>query len=182
MPIEHLDMHPSELPKDWRADEPLSARKLTQTVKVVRRLVQGVQPPRQQRHPMPQTITARFRVHTVSEDYLVCHRIDRAGNVGSEDEYVAKPWMNRQTPFDGQTRNGITYTYSSVDRRTADDGANTEIQVLNPSYVADFDEIIARRNMQGGTGVSIDLGGGRMLDVEWEDTNETGRAWAKEYS
>lgn len=116
---------------------------------------------------------SQYRIKSVGADHLVCRTWDGTTE-GTLDLLVAKPYLLRRTPFDGQTRDGITYTYSSDIAREADDGSTTETQVVVPSWVAD-DIIYATREVQGGVEAE---GGGEELF--WVDDNRDGRAWAKE--
>lgn len=48
---------------------------------------------------------------------------------------VWKPWILRQTPFDGLTRDDITYDYSTINLRSATDTDSVvEWQKVTPSY------------------------------------------------
>src|SRR5690606_7334684 len=51
-----------------------------------------------------------FRVTAVRADHLECAQIDGASVVSGTTK-VGKPYLLRQTPFDGRTIDGITYTY-----------------------------------------------------------------------
>jgi hypothetical protein len=115
-----------------------------------------------------------FTVVDVDCDFLWCRTWD-GENVGDEDILVALPWMLRWTPFDGETRDGITYEYTSYVERTADDGDATEDQVIVPDYVTG-DVIFAAKGIVGGTYATDENGD----EVEWQDLNVDGRAWAKE--
>ena len=86
--------------------------------------------------------------------------------------YIAKGQLIRNSVV---ARAGITYTYSAVDTRTADDGAATEDQVIVPSYTVD-DEIYAMRGINRGSGVFSDPNSTQK--IEWLDLNLDARAWA----
>ena len=122
----------------------------------------------------------RFRVQSVENDYLVCRPYHAANeSLGDTDVNVAKPYELRRTPFHAQTiaypgAQSITYTYASQREREADDGTDTETQVMIPDYWDD-DEILAVRNIAGGTGVTVS-----EVALVWEDLNTAGRMWAKE--
>jgi hypothetical protein len=109
-------------------------------------------------------IRRRFTITAINNDTLTC---TPAG--GGDAVTVAKHWDARRTPFDGETVNGYTYTYSSATARQSDDGSTTEDQVITPPYFVGA-QIVAERNIAGGTGVT---------DVIWEDVNKAGRAWAE---
>ena len=113
----------------------------------------------------------KLTVTSQSGDYITCD------TPSGKSVDVAKPYLLRRTPFDGETRDGITYTYSSDSARQGDDGANTEDQVIVPSYVVN-DIIFAVRNPVGGTGV--DDGESPATNITYLDLNLDGRAWAKE--
>jgi len=117
----------------------------------------------------------QFRVQSVGNDHITCHTWDGTTE-GTVDVKVAKPYLLRRTPFDGETRDGITYTYSSAVEREADDGADTEDQVIVDSYIED-DIIYAIRRISGGTDVTVST-----VDLQWLDLNIDGRYWAKKAS
>jgi hypothetical protein len=118
----------------------------------------------------------RMRVQSVSEDHLVC-RTWKGGESGTVDILVAKPWELRKTGWDGQTIDGITYTYSSGTARSATDGVDTENQVITSPYTVSggYVDIVAIRYFQGGTDVTV-----ANKAVEWLDLNLAARAWAVE--
>ncbi len=114
----------------------------------------------------------RFQVIADQGDYLTCYSYS-GDAVTSSVINVAKPYLLRKTPFDGSSRNSISFVYSSNSARTATSG-DTEDQVIVPSYVAG-DEILAVTNIVGSTGVRDS---GNKL-ITWDDLNRDGRAWAK---
>ena len=116
----------------------------------------------------------RLLYQSMAGDYVVCFAPGETTAI-----YVAKPYMLRRVPFDGLTRDGITYTYSTNILREADDGAATENQVVVPNYVTG-DELYAVRYPRFGTGVVTE--GGSPVAVFYLDMNLDGRAWAKQAS
>lgn len=116
----------------------------------------------------------QFKVVSEHGDYLKANPYDGAESNTDVEILIAKPYLLRQSLA---SRNSLTFTYSS-NTRTADDGSETEDQVVVPSYVVG-DVIYAMRNVQGGTSVNISING---IDkkVVWLDLNIDGRAWAKE--
>lgn len=112
--------------------------------------------------------SARFRLKSVASDHLVCRSWDGAAE-GAVDVLVAKSFLLRKTPFDGQSRNGVAYVYTTDVERVADNGTATETQVVVEPYVVG-DEVYATRQPLRGTGVE---------GVDWLDDNRDGRAWAK---
>lgn len=115
----------------------------------------------------------RFRVQSVHGDYIKCKGLTGAV-LDAEMTDIAKNFLCRRTPFDGQVRAGVSFSYTNDSRRTATQGAETETQVIVPSYVSG-DEILAIGSVPGGTAVVV--GGTELL---WIDLNLDGRAWAKE--
>jgi len=87
---------------------------------------------------------------------------------------VAKPWLLRRTPFDGQTRDDVSYVYSADDRRVATVGIapdeETEIQEIIQRFVLD-DEVWA--DEPETTGVEVDGVPVKLL------MQSQGRAFAK---
>lgn len=128
----------------------------------------GVNAPRQ---PKPRGKTGGSPVIILTlvsheDDYLVCEDAD------TNEVLVAKPYELQRTPFDGQTIDGVTYTYASATEREAV-GGTTEIQFITPNYRAGA-EIYAVR-VQGDTGVpSPGSAGDNLTYLEIDQ----GRAWA----
>lgn len=162
-----------------RRGDLITARGLTQVREAVNQIVGDVNPPQQRfgKAVSNPGRSKRFKVVEVKGDYLVCNAFN--GQVtGTQKITVAKPWLLRRSPFDGESRDSITYTYSSDTERQADDGSNTEDQVVVPSYVVD-DEIYAEFDPEGGSGVTVTLPDNTEVAAMWLDTNRDGRAWAK---
>jgi hypothetical protein len=146
----------------------------------------GVASPRQlsnrEDNPEGASFFQRFKIDAIKGDYLVCLPWDGTtstttinGVVIQERFLVARPHL-LQTKL--LSHNGITFVYTADQTRTASDGVNPdETQVIVPAY-AEEDEIVAMRNLTGGTGV-VSAGG---QEVEWFDLNTDARAWAKEAS
>lgn len=164
--------------------EPVTAAKWNEHVTAINTLRKGVHPPAQifpERKAGTVTV-ALFQVVSVQTDYLVCNPLDGATGVASTDVVnVALPYLLRRTPFDGSTREGISYTYTSNIQRTASDGSDTETQVIVPSYAAG-DSIFAMRGVLRGTGAVLVDGNNNTTALDWIDMNFDGRAWAKDDS
>lgn len=143
-------------------------------VDTVNRVLRGV-PPTQQLFDTGNITLQQFRVVSVDGDFLLCHTWDGSSE-GVTNITVAKPYLLRRGPFDGQTRNGVSYVYASDTTRTATlvADATTEDEVIVPSYQAD-DIIYACPYVVGGTSAQDD----GAVAVEWLDVNVCGRAWAK---
>lgn len=172
----NLDPNPSDIARVAKGER-IFANGQNRVIEAVNRLSRGVAPPQQvfsgDKRPVPIGVR-QFKLVSVQTDYLVCNEWD--GTTQGDGEYkIALPWMLRQTPFDGQTRNGITYTYASASERTADDGSNTETQVIVPSYVAG-DVIYGMKEIRGGTDTEDEAGD----TVGWLDLNIDARAWARQ--
>ena len=90
---------------------------------------------------------------------------------GTENIQFALPWLLRQSPFDGQTYNGVSYTYTGLHVRTATAGPDSEIQRITPDYVLG-DILYMGRLVLGGSGVADGI---RSIDL-----NVDGRCWAAE--
>lgn len=95
----------------------------------------------------------------VNADTLSC-------TLNGEPVEVAKPPLLREAVIDGQTREAATITYVNPITVTATDGSTVETWKITPSYQGG-DIVFA---MRGVTGVD---------EVEWQDLNVDGRAWAK---
>lgn len=75
-------------------------------------------------------------VQSIGDDHLVVRTLTGTV-VGGTDILVAKNYMNRRTPFDGETVNDYTYTYSTAVDRVVTIAASTafkEIQTIIPRY------------------------------------------------
>ena len=120
----------------------------------------------------------RFLIDSDEGDYLVCYPFD-GETVGDDPVNVAKPYLLRKTPFDGNTRNGVSYAYDISDpaKRVATkvSDSTTQTEVITPSYQVAEDEVWATKVDTGGTGV-VDGDGN---DVVWLEDDQ-GRAWAKQ--
>jgi hypothetical protein len=169
------DVPPGHL-RPWRPGERVEARRLSAITKRVNALSDSFGSPRQITGTAAATIpeVRRFRVVSVETDYLYCNTWDGVDQ-GDAPVKVALPYLLRRTPFDGKTRNGITYTYTGDVTRLADDGSNTETQVMVPSYVAG-DEVYAIRNVTGTSGVRDE----NNVPMDWLDINVDARAWAEQ--
>ena len=161
---------PDSIPRleTWRAGEPLSGAKLNRGVDAVNRMTQGVRPVRQI-VPTPRgkkggEKAIRLRVQSMGPDHLVC--LDDNDN----EVLVARQWPIRRTPFDGQTRDGISYVYSADNRRTATVGEETEIQEITQRFVTG-DEIWAEEPETTG----VEVGGVPVTLLMQSD----GRSFAK---
>lgn len=166
------------LPRRWGKKEPLAARKLNEPVDAVRRLVTGVPPIQQRAAAAAATVpeVRQFKIGEILPDYLVCLPWDGT-TLGAAVTYVARPPTLRAS---ATSRNGVTFSAVNDDgtQRTATAGADSETQVIIPSYLVG-DVIYAVRNVRGGLGVSRSAGG-EEKPVAWLDMNVDGRQWAKE--
>jgi len=120
---------------------------------------------------------AHFQIVTANGDYLICNPYDAVTQMAIGDAEnivkVAKSYLCRRFPFDGEIRDGITYTYTSNILRTADDGTDTISEVVIPIYVVG-DVIVAKR-----TNVLVNEDAVETIVLDWLDDNDDGRAWAK---
>lgn len=112
----------------------------------------------------------RATVTAINDDTLTCSIVAH-GNVEAETITVAKPCTLQRTPWDGETVDGVTYTYSDSQHREADDGGAyaPEDQIVDPPYVTDgpCPEIYVH---WVGNQTDID-------DCYWIDLNVDGRHW-----
>lgn len=152
----------------------IKARQLSLMADSINRIHGGIRPPLQVVGLAARganVMIARFVITEVAGDYLVCREFDGTQQ-GDQNVFVAKPPLLRNSLG---SRASITYTYANVDERTADNSAETEDQVVVPSYAVD-DEIYAVRGLVRGSGVLSDPGGTQK--IEWLDLNLDARAWA----
>jgi len=178
--------------KVWTRGDPLRANRLTRMVKAINRMGRGIQAPLQIPPEKPSPIIRKFRFVEAKDDYLICKEFDRIENqsIGTESQiFIAKDYLNRRTPFEAggesEDRGGITYVYTDpiaenlnsdpvVDaaplERNADNGTDSEDQVIIPSYQKN-DIIVATRNIQGGTGVIVTGTNGFRQEILRPDSN-----------
>lgn len=122
--------------------------------------------------------TKNYLVIEEFDDYLRC-RTKLGTVVGADDVFVAKPFRLRRTPFEGTTVKSITYTYSPLSgggngTRLAEFSATEqEVQLILPSYVSSFDEILAV-TVDGGSQVTAG-----STPVLLEDLNNAGRQFMR---
>lgn len=119
--------------------------------------------------PMPRAASPMrpLSITAIGNDTLTGRYLypDGAGGLeaGTVDITVLKPWTLRRTPFDGETVDGIDYTYSSAVEREATDGETTETQQVTPDYFV-------------GAVIYVVAVNEDQADVI--DANVDGRAWA----
>lgn len=157
-----------------RKNERLTGKRLSEPIDAVNRIAGGINPITQiLKSGKSKAISiGRFRIMDASpSDYLVCRETDGTA-IGTRDIYVARPTLLRNM----SSRDGVDFSYSNSQTRTANNGADTESQVIVASYLAG-DEIFAMRGILRGSGVYSDPG--RIRKVEWIDLNLDGRYWAQ---
>lgn len=124
-----------------------------------------------------------FRLTSVSPDYIEALEWDGETLAGTAVT-IAKPWLLRKTPFDGESIGGFSFGSFSADgtERTVTkiSDSSTEDQIVVPAYTVagggyDGDVIFAMRPV-GGTG-AVD---GDDEPIVWQDLNADARAWAQE--
>ncbi len=119
----------------------------------------------------------QFQISSVGNDYISAYPYDNITGAGSTAVYIAKPWLLRRTPFDGHSRNGISYSYS-IDglSRTASRSGISETESITPSYQVG-DLIYAAQNP---TGFPLVISGSPPITITWIDLNADGRSWCKQ--
>lgn len=136
----------------WKRGQPITARRLDEPRRAIEQLMaQGIGP-RQVLLPGVAHRVAQMTITAIGGDTLTCG-----------DVTVSKPPLLRNSV---SSRDGIDFTYTGTDQRTADDGATTEDQVVVPGYLVG-DTIYAVSVPRGADGIS------------WLDLNVDARAWAK---
>jgi hypothetical protein len=163
-------------PRRWKRGDKLTASRLNEPIDRVI-AASGAGLPADVRAGQNAGVTfQQFAVQSVEGDYLVCHAItldaDGEQAEGTQDIYVAKPWLLRTSITERTTSDGvIMYTYASHVERTAILDAETETQRITPDYAVG-DLILAVRGIVGGTQVQVDGVPLQYMDI-------TPRAWAK---
>lgn len=123
----------------------------------------------------------RVKVIAVKDDYLECKLYNPGADTDGDEINVAKPWMFRKTPFDGETwefTDGGEYEFDYTNY-TDDNGLRREIQdtttgdtiiqSVTPAWMVGEILVAERRN----TGVDDDDNN----RVAYEDIT-AGRVWA----
>lgn len=160
----------SLIPRIAKGD-PILATWLTQVAMAINQLSKGVKPPAQVFQQagsgtLQQMIITDITTH---DDALVCHTWDGT-NEGTEDMIVAKPARLRNEA----SWNGLTFTYTTPQEREADDGSDTEDQVVVPAYVIDDIIYVAAVDF-----TDVTDGGSPAVPLILLDINADARAWAK---
>lgn len=159
----------------WVKGDKLQAAHWQEIVTLLNRL-QGILPGFVFNNPGINPLSARmFKVVELAEDIIICHTWDGAEE-GEDDIAVARPYLLRKTPFDGQSRGDFSFVYEREDKRVSTNLEDeTEDQILVDSY--DEGEVIfALNGIQGGT----DLLDDNEEVVQWVDMNFDGRYWAQD--
>ncbi len=161
-------------PEKWRENEPISASKLEQLRDGVDRLIEGTDP-RQVTDILPAAAQVfQGQIAGLMDDYIIVneYRVYPAPTtpvVGTTNILVAKPWLLRRTPFDGQVRDGVSYTYDNDQQRVAVVGPDSRTEHVTPAYVVG-DVVYCLQLVFGGTAVesggviigALEIAGGRM--------------------
>lgn len=130
---------------------------------------------------------APYVVQSVAGDYVIAVPWLQDEATGTNDDAVqvkvAKPWGLRQTPFDGTTQKGLTYTYTDGTEREVTDGTYTHTEVIIPPYDAYTLNIIWVDRCETGVtaGNTTNPETGEVLQgekIKLMDTNRDGRYWA----
>jgi len=130
-----------------------------------------------------QYISAEMRVVEEYKDYVKCinesdsEGFDENGKIAGAVTFVAKPHYLRNSTFDGQTRGTVTFATAGVNLLTATDPAYSYTEHLICTPYAEDDKIrclFVRTNIQTDI---IETGETVPQWIEWEDLNNSGRAW-----
>ena len=122
----------TKLPRRWKPGDKLTAKHLDEAPRAIRDLLRSPYAKSLQGgRANPNVQLAQMKIVAIADDYLICYRWDGTEEDDTEIE-VAKPFLLRRTPFDGASRDGISYTYTATDARTATNGSDTEDQVIVP--------------------------------------------------
>lgn len=165
----------------WVAGEPVSATKLNVVTDTLSAFVTGVRPPRQLNTGRAETLAVtansarQYSLVADAGDWLLVREITGSRIFGPV-VFLAKPYLLRITPFDGQTRAGISYVYEEVYQRVATRGLVSETQVVVPQFV-EGDLIYGVNFVANGT----NLIAANSLHVTGLDLNVDGRAWARKF-
>lgn len=118
------------------------------------------------------------------DDYLRCRTWVNSVE-GSDNVYIAKPFANRRTPFDGVSAGGRSYTYSAADQRTVtlvpSVAPGSEVQKIVPEYQVSgpLSSVIYGVKLKNPTDVVVTISG-TPTNLDILDMNADGRAWVGE--
>lgn len=165
----------------WRlsGNEPMRASRLNQTVDAINGQRRGVRPVRQlpirvTKKDAPPGATGRFVFSAMRGDWVLAHPVVDGAVDNDVIVLLAKPWLLRRTPFDGQVRGGKLYQYENDTARVASIDNQEERQlVIDRFFVGDV--LYATKDVIGGSGVFD----GEGVELDWLMQSD-GRAWAKE--
>ena len=178
--------------EQWQKGEPITATRLNGMADQSNALNAEVFGRAGTRRLSPNSVPFPVTVVTVFDDHLVCRPL--GVTAASANIFVAKPWGLRKTPFHGKTIPNheavlLSYNYTGVQARTVTDTTDdsTEDQVIVPAYVPaqTIEEVaytgtqITVQRVAFGPGVSFTGSGNMTVEVEFEDMNRAGRAWAE---
>ena len=166
--------------RPWREGEGVSAARLDTQRDALERLNAGnelTQFP-DQLAPFRQVFQARIQELPTFPDLIIVRPYivyaDGTSVIGPQNIGVAMPWLLRRTPFDGQTWQGVTYTYTSNQQRNAvlvSDPGTVYVEHITPNYAVG-DVLHCARLCEGGTGVGDESAMINCIDLS------VGRAWA----
>ncbi len=129
----------------------------------------------------------RVQVTAIGEDYMECVHYDSINGGTGAAVNVAKPYLLQKAPFHavqvsypiaGGTQD-ITYTYDATYpewKRLADDGADSETQVITPAYWTETAPPCLLHAVWWNMGQD-DSSGNR---IRFQDINSDARVWAQE--
>lgn len=114
--------------------------------------------------------STQCRVASEFGDYLAVTKISSGTTTGTIFN-VAKAYALRKTPFDGQTLNGITRTYSVNLTRVASNSNFGQVEAIVPSYLLGTSLI----HISGADHTDVFVSGSELKFI---DLNVDGRVWA----
>lgn len=113
----------------------------------------------------------QFVIRDEASDYLICNTWN-GRTQGSQDFFVAKPFLLRQSTFDGTDDGTFSYAFTGVDAMTVtktEDDTTEDWEVTMDYEIGDI--IYGLAVIRGG----IDI----ETSVDYIDLNTDGRGWAK---
>lgn len=158
----------------------------TTTIHTPHGSIRGAQPSRFSGGAGSSSSTKKFELRSILQDYIVCREltIDSGGTrtAGSTDVLIAKyPEVRGSVAYEEIDGVGIDYDYTGFTtdyiQRTADDGTNSEKQVIVPRYRPGSDDpraIIFASYVENGTGVWVD-----DVEVMWQEFSP--RAFSRKF-
>jgi hypothetical protein len=122
----------------------------------------------------------RYKVIAINDDTLTARKLENCSETGAGLNFLEgapeitiwKPWELQRQAYASLTVDGVTYTYTSSQKRSGVLSGNTETEIIIPRYYVGC--VVYASRVRGGAAPNGPTT--RLMDK-----NNAGRAWAKEF-